>query len=67
MKCTDQPFIIDASYERQMLEKLAVFRAESKTKKAVHLTMISASGLFHNAHAGIILNEITGDDLFSSC
>ena len=65
MKCTDQPFVIDASYERQLLEKVSVFRAESKTKKAVHLTMVSASGLTHNAHSGIILNEITGDDLFS--
>ena len=65
MKYTDQPFSIDASYERQLLEKSAVFRAKSGTKKAVHLTMISASGLLHNAHAGIILNEITGDDLFS--
>lgn len=50
---------------KQLLEKAAVFRAESKTKKAVHLTMVSASGLLHNAHSGIILNEITGDDLFS--
>lgn len=33
MKCTDQPFSIDASYERQLLEKSAVFRSESKTKK----------------------------------
>lgn len=65
MKWTDQPFSIDIPYERQLLEKLAVFRAESKTKKAVHLTMVSASGLVHNAHAGIILNEVTGDDLFS--
>lgn len=48
-------------------EKSAVFRTESKTKKAVHLMMVSASGLVHNAHAGIILNEITGDDLFESC
>ena len=29
--------------------------------------MVSASGLVHNAHAGIILNEITGDNLFESC
>ena len=65
MKCTDEPFVIDASYEKQLLEKVSVFRAESKTKKAVHLTMVSANGLLHNAHSGIILNEITGDDLFS--
>ena len=65
MKCTDQPFAIDASCEKQLLEKVSVFRTESKTKKAVHLTMVSASGLVHNAHSGIILNEITGDDLFT--
>lgn len=65
MKCTDQPFTIDASYEKQLLEKAAVFRVESKTKKAVHLTMVSDSGLVHNAHSGIILDEISGDELFS--
>ncbi len=64
MKCTDQPFAIDASYEQQLLEKVNVFRTESKTKKAVHLTMVASAGLVHNAHSGSVINEITGDDLF---
>ena len=64
MKCTDQPFSIDAAYEKQLLEKMSIFRAESKTQKAVHLTMVTSSGLVHNAHSGIILNEIAGDDFF---
>ena len=64
MKWTEQPFSIDAAYERQLIEKMNVFRSESKTKKAVHLTLVSANGLIHNAHSGILLNEISGDDLF---
>ncbi len=66
MKYTDQPFAIDAAYEKQLLEKVSVFRAESKTKKAVYLTMVTSNGLVHNAHSGIILNEITGEQLFNN-
>ena len=66
MKCTDQPFAIDAAYQRQLLEKVTVFRTESKTRKAVHLTMVTSAGLSHNAHANMVMNEITGDDLFRS-
>ena len=56
--------MIDAVYERQLLEKINTFREESKTKKAVHLTMITSNGLAHNAYSGNVINEVTGDDLF---
>ena len=64
MKFSDQAFAIDAAYEKQLQNKTEVFRAESRTKKAIHLTMVTSSGLAHNAYSGSVINEITGNDLF---
>ena len=37
---------------------------EVATRKAVHLTMISANGLVMNNYSGIIQSSIVLDDLF---
>ena len=65
IKYTVLPFEIDLKYEMELRNKLAVFISETSCNKALHLTMISANGLKHNAHSGVVQNEITGDDLFS--
>ena len=42
-----------------------VFRAVSKTRKAVHLTMVTSVGLVRNAYANQVQSEVTLDDLFA--
>ena len=37
---------------------------EPKTKKAVHLTIVTAYGLKPNEYTGIVQNEVVMDDLF---
>lgn len=64
-KYTLAPFEIDAKYENALRNKIDVFRKETLCSKALHLTLISANGIVHNNHAGIVQNEITGEDLFS--
>ena len=64
IKYVEGEFRIDAPYEKQLQNKITAFRQETKTAKAVHLTMITVGGLSHNAHSGIVINEITGDELF---
>lgn len=64
MKYSDQAYAIDATYEKQLIEKQQVFRQETKTRKAVHLTLVTAHGLMQNAHAGMVMHVVTGDDLF---
>ena len=64
MKYSSEPFRIDAAYEEELLHKREAFIRETNNKKTIHLTMISASGLEHNRHSGIIVNRITGEDLF---
>lgn len=66
MKFTIEPFTIDAAYEKNLANKLSAFSKETSPKKALHLTLISASGLKANEHAGVVQNVLTGDVLFYS-
>ena len=58
-------FSIDKDYDRIMRRKRSTFAAETKTRKAVHLTMITTYGLTHNEYWGGVQSEITFDDLFA--
>lgn len=64
MKYTMDEYVIDADYEKQLRTKLAVFSRETSSRKSLHLTMITANGLRHNAYSGIVQNELTAEDLF---
>ena len=44
--------------------KLEVFQKETKSKKALHLTMVTANGLKKNSHSGIVVCELDGNTLF---
>lgn len=64
IKFTDEPFVITKKYAAELRQKLAVFRAQTGTKKAVQLVFIAASGLVANAHAREIVDRVlTLDDL----
>jgi len=44
---------------------MAVFRAETGTKKALYLTMISTYGINQNAHSrGLVQNDLQMEVLF---
>jgi hypothetical protein len=60
------PFSIDKGYAMQLLNKVAAFKEESKTKKAVYLAMITTYGLKSSPHIGLVQNSLTMDDLFLS-
>lgn len=66
MKYTDDEYIIDAEYEKQLLRKSAVFRNETSTRKTVQLILVSAEGLKRNAHSDCIMHVITGKELFET-
>jgi predicted AAA+ superfamily ATPase len=65
MKYSNQQFAIDNAYEMSLRNKRGVFEAETKTRKGVHLTMVSPYGLLRNSHSGVIQSQVTMDDLFS--
>lgn len=64
IKYTLNPFEIDQNYEKSIINKIEVFKNETKTKKAIFVTMISFNGIKHNAYSNIVTNEIVGSDLF---
>ena len=45
IKCTAKPFIIDKSYAKKLLNKVAVFKAQTKTSKQIFIVIISANGI----------------------
>jgi len=57
-------FTIDRAYDEKLRNKKEAFLAETKTRKAIHLTMITTYGVSHNMYQGSIQSEITMDDLF---
>lgn len=64
-KFTIDQFSIDSQYADVLKNKVSIFVNETKCKNAVHLTLISASGIKHNEYSGVVQNEIDGDDLFT--
>jgi hypothetical protein len=64
MKFAGEPFVIDKRYDENLRNKRAVFRQETKTNKALHLTLITTYGVFHNEYWSGIQSEVTMDDLF---
>ena len=64
IKYTRKAFAIDRNYSDIMRNGLETFIEETSPRKAVHLTLISASGLTKNNYSGILQSVITLEDLF---
>lgn len=50
--------------EQKVLNRRQRFFQDTRTTKAIHLTLITTYGLTRNAHADIFQNVVTADDLF---
>ena len=66
IKYTNKPFVIDASYEQQLLKKRDVYKEKTGTSQALKIIIISAKGLSGTKHTSYIADVITLDDLFES-
>jgi hypothetical protein len=65
MKYTDEDFVVDAKYEKELNHKVSLFSEEVKTDKALLLTLVTVNKLKRNAHSDVIQNVISSDDLFA--
>ena len=63
-KFTDTPLSITSKDEEELLNKIEVFKQETKKKNALKLVMISAEGIKGSAHTEHITKVLTMDDLF---
>ncbi|HMQ48547.1 MAG TPA: ATP-binding protein [Saprospiraceae bacterium] len=59
-------FTITEAYAEQLREKISTFKSATKTKKAVHLTLLTTYGLAQNKHSGgLVQSHVTMNDLFA--
>lgn len=65
MKYAQEPFAIDKRTDKNLRNKRAAFKQETKTRKAVHLTMITTYGVKRNEYWGNIQSEVVMNDLFA--
>jgi len=65
MKYTSEEFVIDKNYDENLRNKRGAFRTQTKTKNAIHITLITTYGVKHNEYWGIIQSEVTMADLFA--
>jgi AAA+ ATPase superfamily predicted ATPase len=64
MKYSQFEYEITKTEEANLRNKLAVFTSETKTRKSIHITLVSTYGVKRNKHSGIINSEVIMDDLF---
>jgi len=64
MKYSVKEYEITKEYMKKLLLRKDLFEKITKTKKAIHLTMVSTYGIKQNEYSEIIQNEVTMDDLF---
>jgi hypothetical protein len=64
MKYANGEFTIDKKLDASLRQKRMLFKEETKTRKAVHLTMISTYGIKPNEYRGHIQSKITMNELF---
>jgi hypothetical protein len=63
IKFAKGPFEIDRAYDTALRGKIETFRSETKTRKALHLTMITTYGVKPGKYSGIVQSEINMDEL----
>ena len=64
IKFAKGPFEIDRAYDLALRGKIETFRNETKTRKALHLTMITTYGVKPGKYAGLVQSEVNMDELF---
>jgi hypothetical protein len=65
MKFAANEFVIDKKQDENLRNKKSTFICETKTRKAVHITMVTTYGVKRNEYWGNIQSEVTMSDLFA--
>lgn len=64
MKYSKGMYAIDAEEDRKIANRVAAFDKALGGNKTIHVTMVTAHGLAHNAYWNNVQSEVTLDDLF---
>jgi hypothetical protein len=66
MKYANDEFVIDKEYDKELRYKRSAFQSETKTRKAVHITMVTTFGVKFNLYRNSYQSEVTVNDLFNT-
>ena len=64
MKFSIHPFTITKEYADKLRHKIGAFKAATKTRKSIFITLVTTHGLVQNQHTYLAQNEIVMDALF---
>lgn len=64
MKFSSSDYVFNKDEDAKLRRRKTVFKAVTKKRKTVQLTLVTTYGLIRNAYSGNIQNIITMDDLF---
>jgi len=64
MKYSRGLYVIDKKTRDSLDNRIEAFRVVTKTRKSIHLTFVTSTGLAHTEHAQAVQSEVTLDDLF---
>lgn len=65
MKYSEADYIVDAAFDRAMKRKIEDFKKKTKTKYAIHSTLVTTYGVEENAYSSELQAIITEKDLFA--
>jgi hypothetical protein len=63
IKFANSPFEINRAFDLALRGKVEAFRSETKTRKALHLTLITTYGVKPGKYTGIVHSEVNMDDI----
>ena len=64
MKYSSNPYEITKPYYEKLISRRELFRTNTKTDKALHLTFVTVYPLQKTSYSEMIQSVVTGDDLF---
>jgi hypothetical protein len=64
IKYADDEYAFDSEKERKQRNRKTAFKLDTKTRKSVHMTLVTTYGLRKNSHSDIVQSVVTMDDLF---
>ena len=64
MKFSVDDYRIDKEYDARLRHRLQTFLDVTRTRKTIHMTLVTTFGLFQNEYAGGIQSVVSQDDLF---
>lgn len=64
MKYSESDYVIDVAFDRALRRKISDFQKKTKTKYAIHSTLITTYDVVENSYSGNIQVVITAEELF---